>query len=44
VPRERYPDLQAVQADLKQGDVVVTLGAGDIYKLGERLMENLAKS
>lgn len=44
VSRQQHPELRLVQAALKPGDVVVTLGAGDIYKLGERLMENLAKS
>ncbi len=42
--REKNPALEAVQEELRPGDVVVTLGAGDIYRMGERLMENLAKS
>jgi UDP-N-acetylmuramate-alanine ligase len=30
-----------VLADLKQGDVVITLGAGDVYKLGEEILKAL---
>jgi UDP-N-acetylmuramate--alanine ligase len=44
VSRQKDPVLGAVLDDLKPGDVVLTLGAGDVVRLGERLMENLAKS
>lgn len=44
VSRSQDPELDCVRDDLKAGDVVVTLGAGDVYRLGERLMEKLAKS
>ncbi len=33
--------LEHVLDTVRPGDVVVTLGAGDIYKLGERLLERL---
>ena len=44
ISRVKDPDLTAVSAVLQAGDVVVTLGAGDVVKVGERLMERLAKS
>jgi UDP-N-acetylmuramate--alanine ligase len=44
VSRKTDPDLEAVRIELKTGDIVVTLGAGDVFRLGERLMESLAKS
>lgn len=37
-------DLSPVVKDMREGDVLVTLGAGDISKLGDRMMETLAKS
>lgn len=42
--RQEDPDLDTVAKDLLEGDVVITLGAGDVWRLGERLMEKLAKS
>lgn len=49
-PRKRYLkreenlSLEAVHAQIKSGDVVLTLGAGDVVKMGERFLENLRKS
>ncbi len=37
-------DLAQVRAELKSGDVVVTLGAGDVWKLGEQLLELVPSS
>jgi len=39
---DRLADL--VRPELKAGDVVITLGAGDIYKTGERLLQQLART
>lgn len=44
VSRRDDPELNAVAAALLPGDIIVTLGAGDVVKLGERLMDRLAKS
>ena len=30
-----------VAGELKQGDIALTLGAGDIYRVGEALVEEL---
>lgn len=38
---DRKKLVEAVLADSKQGDVVITLGAGDVYKTGEELLEAL---
>lgn len=38
------PRMDAVRTQLKGGDIVLTLGAGDISKLGEQFTENFAKS
>jgi len=35
--------LEAVKAILKPGDIVLTLGAGDVSRLGEQMMESLVK-
>jgi len=39
------PDKEKIKDDilgeLKQGDVVFTVGAGDVYKIGESLIESL---
>jgi UDP-N-acetylmuramate--alanine ligase len=35
--------LDRVLAELKPGDLVVTMGAGDIYKAGEKLLERLGE-
>lgn len=34
--------LERVSADLRDGDMVITMGAGDIYKAGEKLLARLA--
>jgi len=34
--------LQVLLERVQRGDVVMTLGAGDIYHVGERLLEKLA--
>ncbi|MFA5976256.1 MAG: UDP-N-acetylmuramate--L-alanine ligase [Elusimicrobiota bacterium] len=34
-------DLQKLRIELQSGDVVVTLGAGDVWKYGEQLLENV---
>ncbi|MGE0762708.1 MAG: UDP-N-acetylmuramate--L-alanine ligase [Bdellovibrionales bacterium] len=44
ISRQEDPELNQVATFLQEGDVVVTLGAGDVVKLGERLMDKLAKS
>lgn len=33
------PDLDKLREELRSGDVVVTLGAGDVWKCGEQLLE-----
>jgi UDP-N-acetylmuramate--alanine ligase len=35
--------IERVLADARLGDLVVTMGAGDVYRLGPRLLERLAK-
>jgi UDP-N-acetylmuramate--alanine ligase len=36
------PGLMArLRADLREGDIVLTLGAGDVWKIGEELLEAL---
>lgn len=42
--REQNMSLEQLQPRLKSGDVVLTLGAGDVVKMGERLIENLRKA
>lgn len=42
--RAEDPRMETVKAELKSGDIVLTLGAGDISKLGEQFTENFAKS
>lgn len=44
IDRKTDPTLQEVVRELKEGDIVLTLGAGDVVKLGERMMDSLAKS
>lgn len=34
--------IERVLADVQPGDVVVTMGAGDVYRLGPRLLDRLA--
>lgn len=49
-PQKMFIDLshkesvQAFKDSLTEGDILLTLGAGDIYKFGEQLLEELAKS
>lgn len=49
-PQKKYFDLthpessQLLKESLGEGDILLTLGAGDIYKFGEKLLEDLAKS
>ena len=45
IPDSRYfASFDEIEQDLKQtaapGDIILTVGAGDVYKLGERLVEN----
>jgi UDP-N-acetylmuramate--alanine ligase len=44
---EHAPDvdrmLERVLDEVKPGDLVITMGAGDIYKTGEKLLERLAR-
>lgn len=42
--RKEDPKLDAVKTELKSGDILLTLGAGDISKLGEQFTESFAKS
>jgi UDP-N-acetylmuramate--alanine ligase len=41
--RQNDPDLQTVIGSLKSGDILLTLGAGDISKLGEHVIETCVK-
>lgn len=43
VSRKNDPELNAVMSELKSGDIFLTLGAGDISKLGEHLTEAFVK-
>lgn len=38
VSRDNDPELTAILAELKAGDILLTLGAGDISKLGEKMV------
>ena len=35
--------LDALEAEVEPGDVVLTLGAGDIWKIGDKLLERIVK-
>ncbi len=35
--------IDRVSAELEPGDIVLTMGAGDIYKAGEKILERLAR-
>ena len=37
------PEWRAVRAELKSGDILLTLGAGDVSKLGEQFVETYVK-
>ncbi|MGE0527604.1 MAG: glutamate ligase domain-containing protein, partial [Bdellovibrionales bacterium] len=41
--RAKDPQLVTIKETLKPGDVVLTLGAGDVSRLGEQMMESFAK-
>lgn len=43
VSRKEDPHLNTVRDFLKTGDILLTLGAGDISKLGEQMTESLIK-
>ncbi len=43
ISRKEDPQLSGVRDFLKQGDILLTLGAGDISKLGEQMTESLIK-
>jgi UDP-N-acetylmuramate-alanine ligase len=42
--RTEDPEWQSVGKGLEPGDIFVTLGAGDVSKIGEKFVEKLAKS
>jgi UDP-N-acetylmuramate--alanine ligase len=39
--RDREEALRLLIAEMKRGDVLLTLGAGDVWKLGEKVLERL---
>ncbi|MBX7231700.1 MAG: UDP-N-acetylmuramate--L-alanine ligase [Bdellovibrionales bacterium] len=41
--RDHDEYLSILQKELRPGDILITLGAGDVYKLGEKLMDLLNK-
>lgn len=43
ISRKEDPQLNQVREFLKPGDILLTLGAGDISKLGEQMTETLAR-
>ncbi len=43
ISRKEDPQLNEVRDFLKSGDILLTLGAGDISKLGEQMTESLIK-
>jgi UDP-N-acetylmuramate--alanine ligase len=40
-PRSREEALDLLVAEIKYGDVLLTLGAGDVWKFGELVLEKL---
>jgi UDP-N-acetylmuramate--alanine ligase len=38
---DRKEMMERIASDLKQGDVLITLGAGDVYKMGEEILKKL---
>jgi UDP-N-acetylmuramate--alanine ligase len=38
---DRKEMVKTVLADLRPGDVLLTLGAGDVYKIGEEILKAL---
>ncbi|NTV57098.1 MAG: UDP-N-acetylmuramate--L-alanine ligase, partial [Deltaproteobacteria bacterium] len=41
VCRDQAEIVQVLEERVQKGDVVMTLGAGDIYHVGERLLEKM---
>ena len=41
MPQNAGAAAQAVADEAQPGDVVITLGAGDVWKLGDRILELL---
>jgi UDP-N-acetylmuramate--alanine ligase len=39
--KERDRLVNALMSDLKDGDIIITLGAGDVYKIGDLVLERL---
>ncbi len=39
--RDKNPNLEGLSDVLRPGDVFISLGAGDVYKFGERLLKSL---
>jgi len=41
---EKFEDIPSVVASaVREGDIVLTLGAGDIYKAGKMILDEIAK-
>jgi UDP-N-acetylmuramate--alanine ligase len=40
---DRLEIVKRIISDLKSGDVLITLGAGDVYKIGEEILKKLSK-
>ncbi|MEW6739643.1 MAG: UDP-N-acetylmuramate--L-alanine ligase [Nitrospirota bacterium] len=38
---DRKEMMERIASELKQGDVLITLGAGDVYKMGEEILKKL---
>lgn len=38
---DRKEMIERIASELKQGDVLITLGAGDVYKMGEEILRKL---
>jgi UDP-N-acetylmuramate--alanine ligase len=38
---DRKEMIEGIVSELKQGDVLITLGAGDVYKMGEEILKKL---
>ncbi|MDH4232563.1 MAG: UDP-N-acetylmuramate--L-alanine ligase, partial [Nitrospirota bacterium] len=41
IKTDREGAVEYVIAEMKRGDILLTLGAGDIWKLGEKVLERL---
>ncbi len=39
---DRKEMIEGIASELKQGDVFITLGAGDVYKMGEEILKKLS--